>query len=410
MTDKTPHETVMEAFNEFKATNDANLARRDTVLEDKLVKINATLDQFENVNAAVTKQGEQSKAIQEQIDRVEAAVNRAMLPGLGSDKQDEQTKAFNAAFEHFLRTSPESRDGAQMKLIHDFQNTLVKSVDTGAGYLLAPAEVQKQILKDIIEMSPFRALATVRNIGGDSFKQPKRTTAAGAARRVGEVEQRVNTGDPAYGLIEFKAPELFARGEISQQMLEDSDYDLVAELQGEFSEQFAVKEGTEYLVGTGVNGQCEGLLTAANVGEVVSGNASQITADGLINLFYSLKTPYARNSTWLLQRLTIAEIRKLKDANNQYLWTPGITGTTPNTILGATYSEMPDMPAIAAGTYPVAFGDWKKAYIIVDRIGLSMQTDFTTMADFGVVVFRARRRVGGGVRQAEAFKKLKISA
>lgn len=409
MAEKTPHELVMEAFNSFKETNDANLKQRDVVLDDKLTKINAALDGFEDVNARVTKSEAQAKTLQEQLDAMEASINRSVTAGLGG-QTDVQAKAVLAGFEHFLRHEQSERDPNAMKPFMEYHNTLVKSVDTGAGYLLAPPEVNKAILKDIIEWSNFRPLVSVVSIGAESYKQPKKTQNWGAARRVGEVEQRSNTGDPAYGMIEFKAPELFARGEISQQMLEDSAYDLVAELQADWVEQFAIKENLEFLLGTGANGQAEGLMVASGIGETVSGDATKITADGLINLYYSLKNPYAKNGTWLLKRSTIAEIRKLKDANNQYLWAPGITGSVPNTILSASYTEMPDMPDVAAGTYPVAFGDFKKAYLVVDRIGLSMQTDFITLADYGVVVFRARRRVGGGVRQAEAFKKLKISA
>jgi HK97 family phage major capsid protein len=409
MADKTPAEIVMEAVNELRTTNEANEQKRDALLEDKLRRVNTTLDGFEQMNANLTNALNVQKAMQTQLDNFEKAMNRALLPGLGGNGDAAKALEIRNGFEHFLRKSPEARDRNAMVAFQEYHNTLVKSSDAGAGYLLAPAEVQRQILKDVIEMSPFRGLATVRQIGGDSLKQPKRTAAAGAARRIGETETRVNTGDPAYGILTWNAPELFARAEISQQMLEDSDYDLLGELQDEFSEQFAVKEGTEYVVGSGANLQCEGFMTASGVQEVVSGDASKITGDGLMRLFYGLKPIYARNASWVLKRASLAEIRILKDANNVYIWQPGLQNGQPNQILGASYSEMPDMPAIAANSYPVAFGDWKKAYVIVDRIGLSMQTDYTTGADNGIVIIRARRRVGGGVKQAEAFGKLKIS-
>lgn len=401
-------EGVTKAFDEFKATNDQNLKQRDVLLDEKLNKINAKLDGYEALNQKLTLQEQRAKAAQEQMDRIEAAMNRASL---GNGKpEDREAAEYLAAFNRILRRPAEDRDPKDVAVLAKRKAALVKGDDAGAGYLLAPPDVQRDIIKDVIEMNPIRSIATVRVIGGPSLKQPKRTAAAGAATRVGETTGRANTGDPAYGLFEIQAPELFARAEISQQMLEDSDYDLIAELRSEFSEQFAVKEGVEFIAGSGAANQAEGLLTAQGVGEIVSGNATEITADGLISLFYGLKSNYARSGMFLLNRGTIAAIRKLKTGDGQYLWMPGLASGVPNTILGAPYVEAPDMPNIGAGSFPVAFGDFRRAYVIVDRIGLSFQPDYTTGADDGVVVFRARKRVGGGVRQTEAFKKLKIAA
>lgn len=396
----------MNAFEEFKTTNDENSRKHDAVLDDKLAKIEKTLDRFEPLNQAVTKAAEGQKAMQEQLDNVEKILNR---PKSGGEGDKEETE-YRAAFDRCLRRSPENRAPEDVSVLNKRRATLVKGDDPGAGYLLAPPEVNRDIIKDVIELSPMRALATVRNIGGPSLKQPKRTAAAGAARRVGETEARVNTGDPAYGMLEFKADELFARAEISQQMLEDSDYDLVGELRSEFTEQFALKEGQEFIGGSGASGQAEGILVAPGVGETVSGDATKVTGDGLIDLFYSLKTAYTARSVFTLNRLSIGAVRKLKDGQGNYLWVPGIAGNVPNTILGANYVEMPDMPNIGAGSYPIAFGDFRRGYIIVDRISLAFQTDYTTGADNGIVVYRARRRVGGGVRQPETFKKLKVAA
>lgn len=401
-------EGVSKAFDEFRSTNDQNLKQRDVLLEDKLNKINAKLDGYEALNQKLTLQEQQGKAVQEHLDRVEAAMNRASL-GKG-DGDDREAAEHRAAFNRVLRRPAEDRDPKDVAALAKRKAALVKGDDAGAGYLLAPPDVQREIIKDVIELNPIRSIATVRVIGGPSLKQPRRTAAAGAATRVGETTGRANTGDPAYGLFEIQAPELFARAEISQQMLEDSDYDLIGELRSEFSEQFAVKEGVEFISGSGAANQAEGLLTAANVGEIVSGAAADITADGLISLFYGLKSNYARAGMFLLNRSTIAAIRKLKTGDGQYLWMPGLASGIPNTILGAPYVEAPDMPNIGAGSFPVAFGDFRRAYVIVDRIGLSFQPDYTTGADDGVVVFRARKRVGGGVRQTEAFKKLKIAA
>lgn len=405
-----PNAEVMKAFNEFKETNDASLKKRDTLLDEKLARIETTLQSFEPLNQKATLAEKKAEALQEQMDRVETILNRGGAGGGGGGGEgDKDAKEYRGAFTRVLRKASADWTPADMATINKRKASLVRSDDAGAGYLLAPPEVLKDIIKDIVEISPMRSLATVRTIGGPSLKQPKRTGTA-SATRVGETQARVNTGDPAYGMVEIMAPELFARAEISQQMLEDSDYDLEAELRSEFSEQFAYKEGYEFINGVASANQAEGLLTNASVGEVVSGHATLITADGLITLVYGLKTGYAARATMIFARSTIAAIRKLKDGTGNYLWAPGVAGVVPNTILGSPYVEMPDMPAIGAGTYPVAYGDFKRVYTIADRIMMSFQSDFTTGADSGLVVYRARKRVGGGVRQPDAVKKLKIAA
>ena len=131
----------------------------------------------------------------------------------------------------------------------------------------------------------------------------------------------------------------------------------------------------------------------------------------MLSLYSDLKTAYARNAVWGMNRKTLGGVRKLKESTTgNYLWAPGIANNMPNTILGASYAEMADLPDVAANAFPVVFADWKKLYVIVDRLNVSLQADYTTGADNGLVVFRARRRVGGGVRQAEAGRKLKIAA
>ena len=408
MADKDAVQEVMEAFTEFKATNDANLKKHSTDLEAKLDKINTALNKHEDTGQQLLLIEKQNKAMQEQLDSIEKIANRAGLGG-AADPQAKAAQEYMDAFNRVMRRAAGDRDPADMSLLRDRSAALVKTDDASAGYLLAPPEMQKEIIKNVIELTPIRALATVRTIGVGSLKMPKKT-GNGAASRVGETAKRTNTGDPEYGMLEFFAPEMFARIEVSQQMLEDSDYDLFAELREDASEQFAVREGQESISGTGGSAQMEGVLTNANIGFTLSGAAADLTADGMISLFHDLKTAYARNALWGLNRNTLGRVRRLKDANNQYLWAPGIANGAPNTILGASYAEMADMPNVAANSFPIAFADWKKLYVIVDRVNVSLQADYTTGADDGLVVFRARRRVGGGVRQAEAGRKLKIAA
>jgi HK97 family phage major capsid protein len=409
MADKDPVAEVMTAFEEFKKTNDANQIKRSAAHDEKLDKISATLDKFEPMNAHLVLIEKQNKAMQEQVDAIEKIANRAGLGGDG-DPQAKAAKEYLAAFDRVMRRQAGDRDPTDMQIIRDRSAALVKGDDASAGYLLAPPDMQKEIIKNVIEMTPMRSLATVRNIGVDSWKAPKKT-GSGAALRVGERGPRTNTGDMKYGMLTISAPEMYSRSEISQQMLEDSDYDLGAELREDAAEQFSVREGVEYVSGAGGTTEAGGfLLDVAGLASFNSGNASAITADGLIDLFHGLKTNYAKNGVWALNRSTLGAIRKLKDSTNQYLWVPGIANGIANTILGAAYAEMSDMPNIGANAYPVAFADWKKLYVIIDRVGISFQPDYMTGADDGLVIFRGRKRTGGGVRQAEAGVRLKISA
>lgn len=403
MAEKDPVDVLMHAFNEFKSANDENLKKRDALLEAKIENASKALDSFEDVNQKLVLAEQQAKSTQEQLERIEELINR---PSASVTNQD--FAAVTKAFDRVMRRSPQDRDRNDVETINKYANSIVKADDVSAGYLLAPPEMESAIMKNLIETTPMRALATVRVIGGDSLKQPRKT-ASGSASRIGEVATRTNTGDPAYGMIEIKAPEMYARIAVSQQMLEDSGYDLLAELREDATEQFAVKEGLEYISGTNASNQGEGVLTNGSISYTASGEAAAITADGMIDLVYAIKTGYAANAVLGMNRSTLGAIRKLKDGMGGYLWQPGVANSAPNTILGVPYVEMADMPSIAAGTYPVIYGDFRRGYKIVDRIGISFQTDFTTEADNGLVIFRARKRSGSAVVLPEAIRKLKIA-
>ncbi|MGE3741409.1 MAG: phage major capsid protein, partial [Geminicoccaceae bacterium] len=257
------------------------------------------------------------------------------------------------------------------------------------------------------------SLVRVRSTGSKSIMLPKRTGQF-AARRVGEQETRSETTGLTWGMIEIVAPEMCALIDISRQNLEDSAFDLEAELRLEADEQFAVKEGAEVVSGTGVN-QCEGFLTNNDVGTTVSGSAASVAdadgqADGILTLKHSIKTAYTRNASWALNRTTLGSVRKLKDGNKQYIWMPGLALGKPNTIDGDPYVEVPDMPSEGANTYPIAYGDFARAYTLVDRLAMSLQRDNLTQATSGNVRFLFWKRVGGAVTLAEAIRKLKCSA
>jgi HK97 family phage major capsid protein len=153
----------------------------------------------------------------------------------------------------------------------------------------------------------------------------------------------------------------------------------------------------------------EGILTNTAIANDVSGSASAITADGVLTISYNLKTAYAKNAAYILNRKTIGSVRKLKDSYGQYLWMPGLAQGVPNMINSSTYFEMPDMPNEGANVYPIAYGDWKRSYVIVDRIAMTFLRDPYTQGASGNVRMWFRRRVGGQVVLAEAIRLLKCS-
>lgn len=411
---------LMTAFEEFKSTNDTRLKEIETkgvadpVTVEKLGRIEQTLASFEDANQKITLEAKarekieaETKGLREQMGKLEARIGR---PGAGDGEPaaKKQAREYKGAFGSFLRKDAREVSLEEYKLLNEYK-ALIAGDDTGAGYYLAPAEMATDIIKAVVLQSPLRALARVAQIGVASLKLPKRTGVF-AATRVSETGTRSETTGYTTGLIEIKCDEMFAQVNLSQQMIEDAAYDIEAEITGEFAEQFAVKEGAEFIAGTAASGQAEGVLTNASVTTVNSGAATVVTADGLINLFYQgLKTAYAKNATWIMNRQTLGSIRKLKDADGNYLWMAGIANNVPNSILGAPYAEMPDMPNEGAGLYPVAVGDFFRGYRVVDRVAISVLRDPYTVASVGQILYRARKRVGGAVVLSEAICKLKCS-
>ena len=405
----------MGAFEEFKKSNDSRLKEiekkgsADVLLEEKVNKINASLDKLEGLNQQITLQDKKTEALQKSLESIELALKRSH-PGSEGDETKKLEALYEKSFSNYLRRHPNEVSVDSMKALNE-RKALIAGNDTLGGYYLAPSQMETSIIKAIIEQSPMRSLATVTPIGVQSLKLPKRTGTF-AARRTTETGTRSETEGYTTGMIEILAPEMYADVRISEQMLEDSAFNLEAEMSMEIAEQMAVKEGAEFISGGGVGVlEAEGILTASGVSSTNSGNATAITADGVISLFYAIKTGYARNGTFIMNRQTLSSTRKLKETGTgQYLWQPGLANGIPNTLLGAPYVEMPDMPNEGAGLVPMVFGDFRRAYRVVDRVLLTILRDPYTVASTGLIKYLARRRVGGAVVLGEALRKMVCSA
>ena len=391
-----------QTFNEFKKVNDERLEQIEkgessAYNEEKLSKLEAKLDSYEEMNQKLTIAEQNAEQIKEQVSKIETMVTR---PDSGFESK--QVDEYLNAFDKYCRKGVEGLDSMEKK-------ALTVSNDTTGGYL-APPEYVRELLKTITEISPIRSIARVRTTGQRSIQIPKRDGQF-AAQWVSESGTRSETTGYTVGLEELPAHEMYALVDISEQDLEDTVFDLEAEMQSEFAEQFAKAEGAAFVSGNSV-GKPHGFMDASGVGSVDSGSATAVTADGLISLVHNIKSDYTRNGTFVFNRATLASIRKLKDTAGQYVFQTGMMlgGNMVNTILGHPYVEATDMPSEGSNTFPVAFGDFRRAYMIVDRVNLAVLRDPFTQATTGNVRYIARKRVGGQVVQAEAINKLKCSA
>jgi HK97 family phage major capsid protein len=415
---------VMTAFEAFKETNDKRLKEieakgaADPITTEKLGKIEQTLSAYEGLSTKLVTAAAQAKASVEAVERIELAMNRipaearARMAGL-EVKQLSNDWAIAVIRANAVGINNLSENEQKvLAAVAKEHKALNVGTDTAGGYL-APIEYVREIIKGVTDISPARGLVRVRQTAMKSIQIPKRTGQF-AARRVSEQATKTETTGLAYGLEEINAPEMYAMIDISNQMLEDTAFDMEAEIREEASEQFAVKEGAEVVNGSAKD-ECEGFLQNSSVSNNVSGSAATIAdadgqANGLLTLKHALKTSYARNATWVMNRTTIGSVRKLKTADKQYIWMPGIQNGAPNTIDGDPYVEFPDMPNEGANTFPIAYGDFRRAYTLVDRIAMEMLRDPYTQATAGNIRFIFRRRVGGQVTLAEAIRKLKCAA
>ena len=393
---------IATAFEEFKSTNDARLAEiekgtPDPLLESKLKQIETDLDRLEDINQKITQQKQDQQSVDEKLVQIETLLKR---PQFGQETQQVDTHL--KSFDKWLRKGKENMDENEIK-------ALTVSDDTAAGFL-APPEYVNELIKTITEITPFRAAARVRATTQKSVQIPSRT-ATFSAVFVAEQGTRSETTGYTTQLEEIPTHELYALIDISEQELEDSVFDLEAEMQLEFATQFAKAEGTAFISGSGV-GKPEGVLTNSSVGTTNSGSGTVLTGDGLLDLVHAIKSDYGQNAMFMFNRTTLAAIRKLKDSAGQYVFQAGmmLTAGVPNTILGYPYVEAPDMPDVSSSAKPVVFGDFNRGYMVVDRVNLSVLRDPFTQATSGNVRYVARRRVGGQVILAEALRTQTISA
>lgn len=314
----------------------------------------------------------------------------------------DEYRRYKESFETFLRKAGDERN-----LDPESHKTLLTGSDPDGGYTV-PTAMSNRIIDKVYEMDPVRQLATIETIStaaiefmvdqGQSGYGWESDTVAGA-----------ETATPQFGKKRIPVYTEYAKPRATQTLLEDSALNVEAWLSGKVADRFARVEGAAFVSGDGV-GKPRGFLTYADgstygtIEQVHMGNALLLTADGFISVKYALSEYFLnQNTTWLMARSTVAAAMKLKDGVGDYIWKPSLIASDPySTILGSPVRMSASMPAVAANAMAVAIADWKEAYTIVDRLGITIQRDPYTVKP--LVEFYVRKRVGGDVCNFDAIK------
>lgn len=334
--------------------------------------------------------------VKSRLDKLEAKANRPQGVIVTSPEVTTERKAFGSYLRH-----DKDRMGEEVKAL--------TVADNANGGFLAPSEFSSELLKLLNEFSPIRQYARVMQVTAPEVIMPRRASGT-AAFWTSEGDDAQASG-MTFEQVKIENHELATYVDVSNKLLEDNAYNLEGELLADFSERFGAVEGLAFVKGTGV-GQPKGIMTATGIKEVKTGAAAAFPstnpADVLIGMYHAIPTGHAQRAVWLMNRFTLAEVRKWKDGQGRYLVIDPQDGA-PAQLLGRPVVEMPDMDDIGAGKFPILFGDLQ-GYRITDRVGLSILRDPYTLGMKSQVRFLARKRVGADLTHPDRFVKLKVSA
>ena len=282
-------------------------------------------------------------------------------------------------------------------------NALQVGTETEGGFLV-PDEFERKLIEKLTEGNFFRRIATVIHSNSGDRKIPI-VASKGSAAWVDE-EGSYGESDDTFGQLTLGAYKLGSLIKVSEELLNDSAFDLESYIAKEFGRRLGTKEEEAFFTGDG-SGKPTGILNATGGAEIgiTAAAAKAITADEILDLYFSLRVPYRKNAVWIMNDSTISAIRKLKDNQGQYLWEPSLVAGTPNRILGCPVLTSPFMPTLDAGAKTIAFGDFSY-YWIADRQGRTFKRLNELYAATGQVGFLGNQRVDGKLILPEAIKVL----
>jgi HK97 family phage major capsid protein len=415
-------------WDEYKKTNDERLSR--------IEKGQSTAD----LDVKLSKMDEGMKELSDELKQISLKASRPQLSADAEAKSALSLKDFNAksqaaAMETGKAFTPLTAEGYDAyksavsrfirvgvdKLTPDEQKAINVGTASQGGFLIG-SEMESGIDRVVGRYSSMRQLARVIPIGQASYKKLVKTSGTTGGSRGGETSAPAQGSSSNWSELEFKTGTYLSDQRITMESLEDAVQDVEGDLTEEIGIEFAEMEGQDFMTGDGVNGP-RGIFAydpVANVsyqwgkvGYVASGGASGFAAsnpsDRLIDLQHSLKRQYRANGVWSMNDATLAAIRKFKDGNGIYLWAPsGLLQGVAGQLLGHAVVTDDFMPDLGSNTFPIAFGDFKRAYYVIDRKGISILRDPYTAVPY--IKFVARKRVGGGIANFEALKLLKCEA
>jgi len=414
------------AFELFKDANDQRLLEierkgsADPLTELKVNRLNTEIGRVQGV----------ADMARNRVDMLETALNRSPVAEEKSNEyaeaaqfQTERKGIYTGEFDvgHY-RDYKQALSGYLRKNNAGSSVDEVKALSVGSdpdgGYWVTP-DITGRIAALVEETSSMRQVANIVTIGTDTLEGINDLEEA-VTGWVGETDARTETTTPQITQWSIPVHEQYAEPRATQKLLDDAIFNVEDWLSHKIADKFSRMENTAFVNGDGV-GKPKGFLTHAagtpssaswNVMEQISSGAvgafaTSNSGDALVDLVFSLRANYRDNAVFMMKRSTLAEVRKLKDADGNYLWTPDFQLKQGGKLLGFDVIEAEDMPTIAADSLSIAFGDFNSGYQIVDRQGIRILRDSFTAKPF--VKFYTTKRVGGDVTNFEAIKLMKFA-
>ena len=397
----------------------------DTTLQAYMTKTDegiAELKKGKDVDPLDTETG---KKMQEDMDTLKKSVEKLRLAEarpIITAPDGTKTQMTVEQMEHKKHFEVFFRKGSVSAELDDIeQKTLSVGTDPDGGYTV-PDQMETAIDRVITEISPIRQIARIVQVSTASFK--RRTSLGGATSGwVGEQTSRPQTDTPTLAVQEYPVMELYAQPAATQSILDDSAINIDQWLADEVAIEFAFQEGAAFVNGNGAarpTGFLQGDIVDESswswgkTGRVKTGAAGAFntttageSATNITDLVYALKPIFRGNARFVMNRATVSEIMKLRDADGRPLWHSGLREGQPDMLHGYAITEAEDMPDIANNSYSIAFGDFRRGYIIVDRIGTRVLRDPYSSKPF--VLFYTTKRVGGNIGHYDAFKLLQFA-
>ena len=360
---------------------------------------------YETMEAEVVNLGKEIERLERQA-AIDLELSKATSAALktrpdnqgGEDKTGRASDEYTRAFWNAMRR-PVINEGERQ--------SLTVGTDSEGGYLV-PDEFERTLIEALEEENIMRSLAKIIKTSSGDRKIPV-VASKGTATWVDEEGPILESGD-TFSQVSIGAYKLATMIKVSEELLQDSVFDLSSYIAKEFGRRIGAKEEEAFFMGDG-EGKPTGIFNVVGGAELgaTTAKATEITADELLDLFYSLKAPYRKKAAFVMNDATVKAIRKLKDGTGQYLWQPSITAGEPDTLLNRPVRTSAYIPTLEAAAKIIAFGDFGY-YWIADRQGRAFQRLNELFAATGQIGFKATQRVDGKLILAEAVKVLQMKA